>query len=318
MYKLTAICPTEDSRAAVAALREQRGVSKVVRTRSIAGDTEVDVITAYVHRRSSDAALQSLRRLRRWESGDITLIDVAMVGTGELDIDDVSEKEDDDGDGLAWDIIVARAVDESRLTWWYLALMALAGLIAGVGLLANIPILLVGAMSLSPDLAPVNAIAVTLTVGALHRLWRALRTLGAGLAVAIGFIFLLATVLQVVGLQENLLARVSAEMIIFVTVVNHVTVIVALASGVAAMVAFATDRGQSVVGVAISVTTVPAAAYAGLALAEGEFELAGSALVVLGVNILCVTLAQILTLLVLKAARERRLRRVARGVVRDG
>jgi hypothetical protein len=49
------------------------------------------------------------------------------------------------------------------------------------------PIILVGAMSVNPDLEPVNAIAVTLTVRAFHRLWRALRTLGVGLAVAIGF-----------------------------------------------------------------------------------------------------------------------------------
>jgi uncharacterized hydrophobic protein (TIGR00271 family) len=203
------------------------------------------------------------------------------------------------------------------LTWWYLVLMALAGWIAGIGLVASMPILIVGAMSLSPDLAPVNAIAVTLTVGAFHRLRRALRTLGVGLAVAIGFTFLAAVGLQVLGLEENLLASVSDEMTTFVTVVNHVTVTVALAAGVGAMVAFVTDQAGSVVGVAISVTTIPAAAYAGLALADGEFGLATDALVVLAVNIICVTVAQVLTLLVLKAVRERRLRRVAQDVVRD-
>jgi hypothetical protein len=88
MYKLTAICPTEDTDAVLAALQEARGVSKVMRTRSVAGDTEVDVITAYVQRRSSDVVLQRLRRQRCWESGDITLIDVTTIGTGELDIDD--------------------------------------------------------------------------------------------------------------------------------------------------------------------------------------------------------------------------------------
>lgn len=116
LYKLTAICPREDTDAVLAALEEGHGASKVMRTRSVAGDTEVDVITAYVQRRSSDAVLGRLRRLRRWESGDITLIDVAMIGTGELDVDDVPEKEEGDDDELAWDIIVARAVNESRLT----------------------------------------------------------------------------------------------------------------------------------------------------------------------------------------------------------
>jgi hypothetical protein len=71
------------------------------------------------------------------------------------------------------------------------------------------------------------------------------------------------------------------------------------------------------VGVAISVTTILAGVYTGLAPAEGEFTLAASALVVLGANVFCMTLAQVMTLVVLKAVRERRLRRVAQDVVRD-
>lgn len=94
MYRLTAFCPTGDSRAVVAALHGERGVSKVLLTRSSALDTEIDVVTAHVHRLSSDAVLQRLHQLRRWETRDITLTELAMIGAGEREFDDLSANDD--------------------------------------------------------------------------------------------------------------------------------------------------------------------------------------------------------------------------------
>ncbi len=54
------------------------------------------------------------------------------------------------------------------------------------------------------------------------------------------------------------------------TSVNNETIAVALAAGVAGMLALET-RASSGVGVAISVTTIPAAAYLGVAAGLGEF-----------------------------------------------
>jgi hypothetical protein len=62
------------------------------------------------------------------------------------------------------------------------------------------------------------------------------------------------------------------------------TVGVALAAGVAAMLAQET-RASSAVGVAISVTTIPAAAYFGVAVVVGQLSDANGALAVLGVNV---------------------------------
>ena len=74
------------------------------------------------------------------------------------------------------------------------------------------------------------------------------------------------------------------------------------------MVAFVADQGSGVVGVAISVTTIPASAYAGLALADAEFGLAGKALLVLAANVLWLTLAQVLTLIAIRWGRRLTLR----------
>ena len=68
------------------------------------------------------------------------------------------------------------------------------------------------------------------------------------------------------------------------TSVSNETVVVALAAGVAAMLVIET-RASAGVGVAISVTTIPAAAYLGVAIGLGERGTASGALGVLGVNI---------------------------------
>ena len=113
------------------------------------------------------------------------------------------------------------------------------------------------------------------------------------------------------------LSLITVDMIVrhtltgFVTVVDAVTIVVAIVAGVAAMVAFVTAQGLTAVGVAISVTTIPAASYAGVAFASGALDLALDALGVLGVNIVSLVLAQCLTLVLIRAWEQREARRAA-------
>jgi uncharacterized membrane protein len=65
---------------------------------------------------------------------------------------------------------------------------------------------------------------------------------------------------------------------------DYSTVLVALAAGVAAMLSFETGASAAV-GVAISVTTIPASAYLGVAIGGGGIDEALGALVVLVVNV---------------------------------
>jgi hypothetical protein len=80
------------------------------------------------------------------------------------------------------------------------------------------------------------------------------------------------------------------------------SVLVALAAGMAGMLAYETASGAAV-GVAISVTTIPAAAYFGDSLALPGNGL--GALSVLGMNVVCIETAAALTLLVQRWRRRR-------------
>lgn len=87
-----------------------------------------------------------------------------------------------DVDGFAWVTVMGEARANSRPLARYLALMMVAGAIAGLGVLTDNAILIVGAMAVSPDLLPICSTCVGL-VGrrpALAR--RAFVTLWTGLA----------------------------------------------------------------------------------------------------------------------------------------
>ena len=79
------------------------------------------------------------------------------------------------------------------------------------------------------------------------------------------------------------------------TTVSNETITVALVAGVAGMLALET-RASSGVGVAISVTTIPAAAYLGVAAGLGEFATATGALGVLGANVAMMVVGAVATL----------------------
>ena len=307
MYKLTVNCSPDRTDEVVAMLKAEPRVSNVLVVQAVAKNVRMDIVTALIQRSLIDILLENLRTLGEWGPGELSLIEVDYAVRHDLEQLDV-EKDDDEQDILGWEMILELAHAESRLTWSYLVFMACAGMIAAVGLVANVPLLILGAMSLSPDLAPTNAIAVALTAGAWHNFFKSLRTLALGLGVATAVAFLATIVLMLSGIHDGTLT-IAENMEDFVTIVNTTTVVVALIAGVAAMTAFVTNQATTAVGVAISVTTIPAAAYAGVAIASSAIEQGGAAIIVLLVNIVFLTAAQILTLVTIRSWRARRHRR---------
>ena len=303
MYKLTANCSPDRTDEVVAMLEGEPRVSNVLVVQAAAGNDRTDIVTALIQRGVIDVVLERLRSVGEWGSGELSIIEVDYAVRHDLEQREV-DKEDDEQDILGWEIILERSHAEARLTWWYLVFMACAGLIAAIGLAADLPVLILGAMSLSPDLAPTNAMAIALTAGAWRDFFKSLWTLALGLGVALGVAFLATELLKISGLRTEELV-IDENLLTFVTVVSISTVIVAVAAGVAAMTAFVTNQATTAVGVAISVTTIPAAAYAGIAIASTTLEEGSAALLVLLVNVVCLIAAQILTLVVIKSWRAR-------------
>jgi uncharacterized hydrophobic protein (TIGR00271 family) len=196
---------------------------------------------------------------------------------------------------FAWVEVMGEAHIYSRPLGRYVALMSVAAVVAALGVITDNPILIVGAMAVSPDLLPVNAACVGI-VGRRPRLaWRSIGTLVLGLLLVALIGCGLAAVLDATDVINGSL-DLGAGGLQTLGKTDYSTVLVALAAGVAAMLSFET-RAAAAVGVAISVTTIPASALLGVGVGLGDFSTAGGAAIVLAVNVTLLILSGSLTLL---------------------
>ena len=211
------------------------------------------------------------------------------------------------GDAAVWAEVTGRAAEHARTALLYVLFMGAAGVVAGVGVLDGSSVLIVGAMALSPDLLPISAAAV----GVVERRWalagRAALTLVAGLAIAASTAAGVTVLLRILGRIDRGLDIADTVLGPSLTEIGPGSVFVALAAGMAGMLAYETAAG-SAVGVAISVTTIPAAAYIGCSVGLGTDDRGGGALAVLAVNVVCIVTGSTATLLV-----QRRRRRAVSG-----
>ncbi len=269
--------------AAVAAcLDELDGVSRVRIETAVRH--EHALVLATVSHATTDHVLQELQDLRV-PPEDVTLTRVDELGGDITHHSDAS---------LIWADVVGLAGSNSRLIARYLVFMAVAGVIACYGVVDANPILIVGAMAVSPDLLPITATAVGLVGRSLALTARALLTLTVGMAVAIMSAAILAFAQHHLSLLPSGF-NINETVLHNLATVDDETITVALAAGIAGMLAFET-RASSGVGVAISVTTIPAAAYLGVALGLGEANKALGALAVLGTNVAMMVIGAATTL----------------------
>jgi uncharacterized hydrophobic protein (TIGR00271 family) len=198
---------------------------------------------------------------------------------------------------VVWADMVSQASVNARPVARYLVFMAMAGVIAAFGVIYENVTLIVGAMAISPDTLPITAAATALVLGRWRLAGRAVAALAIGLAVACVVGAVLTGVLNVLDLLPSGFDVGQGGFLQGLSSVNVSTPIVAFAAGVAAILALET-RASSAVGVAISVTTIPASAYLGVAAGVREASQALGALLVLGVNVAMLLVGGGLTLAV--------------------
>jgi uncharacterized hydrophobic protein (TIGR00271 family) len=271
---------------------EARGVVRSVALAQGIRDGHV-LLTAEVLANSADAVLDLLIR------NDVAPDDIILARLDEIG----PIKPGQTAASLIWADMVGQARVNARPVARYLVFMVAAGIIAAFGVIQANPILIVGAMAVSPDLLPITAACVGLVERNVHLVYRALITVAVGMGAAC----LTAAALTGAGHLLDLLPEdfvIGESTLSGLTTVNVSTILVAFAAGVAGMLSLET-RASSVVGVAISITTIPAAAYLGVA-AVSETAKALGALAVLGANIVVLVLAGTLTLAVQRRLAARR------------
>jgi uncharacterized hydrophobic protein (TIGR00271 family) len=297
MIDLEVFGTTAAMQAVAGRLDDIDGVSRV---RLVDASREgYSVVSASLRPRTTDLVLDDLRRHGVADS-DIELRRVELVGslaTGRAEA------------SLVWADVIGTAWLNARPIARYLAFMLAAGVIASYGVIDENVILIVGAMAVSPDLLPITGIGVGVVARLPGLAVRAFLTLALGLGAASVAAAVSAFAQGRLDLLPTGFDLQEAGVLGALTTVSNETIVVALVAGVAGMLALET-RASSGVGVAISVTTIPASAYLGVAFGLGEFGEASGALEVLGTNVLMMVIGAVATL-ELQGVRARR--RIARA-----
>jgi len=262
-------------------------------TRMDTGHRETVIVTADLEAGAADDALHALDHLGV-PPDDVSLLRIEAIQP---------LLRRPRGASLVWADLLGQAGEHARPVARYLAFMAAAGVIAAYGVIYDNEILIVGAMAVSPDLLPITSICIAAVLLRGVLVLRAAWTLGAGLACACLFAGGLTAVLHLVDLLPSGFA-VGEGALSGLATVNSSTIVVALAAGAVGMLALET-RASAAVGVAISVTTIPASAYLGVAAGDGEIAKAAGAAAVLGVNVAMLTLGGTATLLTQRALARR-------------
>jgi len=185
--------------------------------------------------------------------------------------------------GLVWEDVLGMASRNARPIARYLAFMVVAGVVGSYGVIDVNVILIVGAMAISPDLLPITAVGVGLVDRRLGLAARALVTLLIGMTLAAAAACVSTALQDAFGLIPAGF-DIHSTVLGTLTDVSNETIVVALAAGIAGMLALET-RASSGVGVAVSVTTIPAAAYLGVAAGLREADQARGAVAVLAANV---------------------------------
>ncbi|MFE9022409.1 DUF389 domain-containing protein [Streptomyces sp. NPDC007808] len=272
------------------------GAVNVVKFPGAATSPEGDVVEFVVTREAANAIFDQLRELGLEDSGSITVeqIDLALSAAAER-----AEKAapGDPQDAVVWAELEARVTADTRLNWSYLAFLALATQIAGIGVLLDQPILIVGAMVLGPEFGPVAALCFAILRRRPVLMGTALRALVVGFAVAIAVTTVCAGVSRLLGwiTPDMLDDRPMTE---FIAHPDRWSFIVALLAGIAGILSLTAGKSSVLVGVFISVTTVPAAGNIAVAIPLAHWGEVGASLKQLGVNLAGMIIAGVLTLLI--------------------
>ena len=270
-----------------------------------------DVILCDVAREDASVIVGDLRELEIQTDGSIAMEEI------DSQISDAAERAERfapgaPSDAVVWEEVEASTSEYVELSANFLAFMVLAVLIAAAGIFLDSPILIIGAMVVGPEFGPLAGLCVALVERRGRFAWRSLKALAVGFPIAIAAGFLASLAIKELGLAPDGFDLDDREFTEFITEPDFFSFFVAYLAGTAGVLSLTSAKSGALVGVLISVTTIPAAANIGLALAYGDWSEWRGAQQQLAVNLSMIVLAGVITLFVQRLLyRRRRIRHLS-------
>ena len=179
--------------------------------------------------------------------------------------------------------------DSAKLSKVYVSLTALSTVVAAIGLMRNNIAVIIGAMVIAPFLGPNVALALSTNLADKKLGLNALKTMLSGIII----VLLLAACMGYVFAARPDIPEIASR-----TQANLSDIILALASGCAAVIAFTTGASAAGIGVMVAVARLPPLTVCGLMFGAGHFPKAIAAFLLFITNIICINLAGVATFFV--------------------
>ena len=183
--------------------------------------------------------------------------------------------------------------------------MSVAMIIASIGVLLDQPILIVGSMVVGPEFGPLAALCTGIVALRRSLISRALVTLVGGFLVGMVITVGSTLLLTALGVIDRDMLLAPRPLTSFIWQPDALSWVIGLLAGIAGMLSLTAQKSGALVGVLISVTTIPAAANAAVALSYGVPEEAGGSALQLLINLAAIVLAGVVTLVVQRFAQQR-------------
>ena len=230
------------------------------------------------------AVIHQLRQLGPRERGPLSVdrTDMAVIRSHrEMIRPMVSDREI----APVWEVVHATIRSNASYPFSFFMLLVCAGLIAAVGILTNSQILIVAAMVVGPEYNAILGAALGITERHPRPVKRGLVALGVGFSVAVVTTFLFSLIIRAAGQAPRDFLLGFRPVSDLISQPNLFSIVVAVIAGIVGVVSILQARASALIGVFISVTTIPAAAAMGLSAAFGQWREAWGATEQLVLNV---------------------------------
>ena len=284
MIHIRAVSPSDVTPGLLESLAANDGVVNLIVLEGVArnpdGDSlQFDVITAEANR-----VIDELRRLDVDRRGAIVIenIDASISAIAAQ-----AERREPTRANFSpiWEEAEARIRERGtyRPSWY--VLLAIAGVIGAVGILTNSQILVVGAMVVGPEYGAMIGVALGIDQRDGAPIRRGLEALLVGFLLAIAVTLVFSLLIRAFDLQPRAFELGIRPVSDLIDSPNAFSIMVAVLAGIVGVVSLTEARASTLIGVFVSVTTIPAAADVGLSIAFSDWSEARGAFLQLLVNV---------------------------------
>jgi uncharacterized hydrophobic protein (TIGR00271 family) len=303
---LRIVVPSWESEHVLDLLCATDSVINVVHLPRAAHKPEGDVILADVAREDASVIIGDLRELGIDKEGSIAL---EMVDTSISDAAVAAERAAAGlpSDAVVWEEVEEKTSESTELSWNFLAFMALAMLIASAGIVLDQPILIVGAMIVGPEYGPLAGLVVAMVERRGHLARRSLLALVVGFPFGMAITAVVVLVLKWTGIGPDTVPN--HPLTEFISNPDFYSGFVGFFAGIVGVLSLTSSKSGALVGVLVSVVTIPAAANVGVAFAYADWSEFWGAQGQLLINLTAIVAGGVLTLYLQRRLYVRRRRK---------